>query len=265
MPDYNYQWPEEGHKYWRVARECPEMYYGIELEYAFVRQPRNTVQRFNAAVRRLPNDKFIIQDDGSIYRNGDVRYGLEIASMPMSYKWLTTVGKRHWQRVFNLKCHGFKALDSCGMHVHLSRSGFTEKHLYRFMKIIYRNDGFIYRLSGRKRFELMNRWARITGITDEEIAQKAISDVYGPKYTAVNTANENTIELRFFRSTLEPDVFYRNIEFVESLYQFIKRFNSTKLSNYIKFVFDRRDEYERIAKFIADYVWHIQRDVLYST
>jgi hypothetical protein len=100
--------------------------------------------------------------------------------------------------------------DSCGLHVHVSRSAFKSgAHTHRFLSLIYRNPREMMKLAGRKN----SRYAQFSdvykpdewGIPQFSLADKIHNGYKTERYSAVNTNNDYTLELRFFRGNMKRE------------------------------------------------------------
>lgn len=94
---------------------------------------------------------------------------------------------------------------SCGLHIHLNRAMFKGgSHTHRFLYLIYKNSEQFIKLAGRT-----SDYAKFTDVWQfNEYGKpyisvvKKVSQYNTERYSAVNTNNEHTIELRFFRGTM---------------------------------------------------------------
>jgi len=100
--------------------------------------------------------------------------------------------------------------DSCGLHVHVSRSAFKSgAHTHRFLSLIYKNPREMMKLAGRKN----SRYAKFSDVYKEDewgiprfnLHDKIHRGGYTDRYSAVNTGNDYTLELRFFRGNMKRE------------------------------------------------------------
>lgn len=152
----------------------------------------------------------ILKHDSSIGRNS--RYGgFEIVSQPHSHIAYREHSDTLWNTIDTLrKQYNAKSwdTDSCGLHIHVSRAGFNGgAHMHRFLAFIYHNSEQLMKFAGRK-----SDFARFNDVYkfDEydkpvmSFAHKLDRRQSSERYSAVNTQNKDTLELRFFRGTLNP-------------------------------------------------------------
>lgn len=165
------------------------LYLGAEIEVETYERSRNA----RIATEHL-GDLGYLKDDSSIS-------GFEIVTHPMSYDY--AMSDFPWPMLSALADGGCEATPSTGLHVHVSRAGFTsEVHRYRWLKFIYRNQPDVIKVARR----YSESWAPFTvsGRRDAKWHAKGTGDYNTSRYQAVNVTNESTFELRIFASSLEP-------------------------------------------------------------
>ena len=139
--------------------------------------------------------------------------------------------------------------NTCGRHIHISKKAFTTWQLYRFLKFFVENKEFIIGISQRK-LDKLQKWANIEDDNNSELIYKAKKkDGNSARYVAVNLQNNATIEIRIFRGTLNGQSFYKNIEFVYSLFMYTKENNEISLQGYKDYISNSCD-YSNLKKFI---------------
>jgi len=184
------------------------LYMGFELEMSFGDNPdRGDYNTAISDVLELEQaDVCYLKQDGSIEG-----WGYELVSHPHTlgaYEQATDL----WNYIEACRKRGARSWDttSCGLHVHVSRSAFKSgAHTHRFLSLIYRNPREMMKLAGRKN----SRFARFDDVyTNDEwgIPQFNLRDkVHGvgrtERYSAVNTNNDYTLELRFFRGNMKRE------------------------------------------------------------
>lgn len=110
-----------------------------------------------------------------------------------------------------------------GMHVSINAGAMTELHCAKFCRFINDNRPECETIAGRTE----NRWAHYTpnsivGTTKDRT-----------KYVAAARRDDDRIEVRIFRSSLNPERIVRNCEFVDSVRVF------TESASYGQLTFDR--------------------------
>jgi len=211
-----------------------------------------------------------VADRGFLYckNDGSLSDGFEVVSHPFSWNWLNVPGNRsRFNGIWGLPKMGFRSYDTstCGIHVHMSVTAFSNFHLYKFLNFIYRNSDFIGDISQRKDMDSLERYARLEYLEPSQITQVAKNkrDPFGERYVAANMTHKDTVELRFFRGTLNEKSFWKNIEFCKALYDFTKsdKFsireyreedNRHLVHEFLKFVWLRRKEFSNLNEFLME-------------
>ena len=195
------------------------LFYGYEVEL----HTRHEVISRNEIVEKFRdvmnyNDvgthkEFILcKHDGSLH----AEYGFELVSTNCSFEFHKT---KFWNKFFNLNpnqyvkaYHGF----NCGVHIHFSRSAFTTNQMKR-LNCFYNNPqnrNLIVELSGRDE----NNYCRFHSMIDFNSPIKTRNQ----KYSVINFDNNDTIEVRIFRSNIKPISFFRYLEFVHTVNLWIR-------------------------------------------
>lgn len=168
------------------------LYLGLELE-VIVPEHRYTdaVATATARLGRL----------GYLKRDSSIEpTGFELVTHPMSYRF--AVEKFPWTLLAELDKLGCWADDTVGLHVHASRDGFdSPAHVYRWMKLLYRNESEVSRLARRRsRYAPFDRAARARA---RDTAKDHKHAVGLDRYQAINPHPRHTLEVRVFASSLE--------------------------------------------------------------
>jgi len=183
------------------------LHFGIELEME-IRD--NNLSDSASYIREMLGEFVYLKEDSSI-NSGGYR-GFEMVSHPATLDFFTN-HKNLWTSLDYLRrVHTARSWDakSCGLQIHISRRGFRSgAHTHRFLSLIYKNSDKMMKLGGRK-----STYAKFNDVYmyDEfdrpyfTLAHKVAhpSNSMTERYSAVNTQNENTLELRFFRGTMNP-------------------------------------------------------------
>ena len=159
-------------------------------------------------------ERVYLKEDGSL------NDGFEIVTHPHSLEEYQT--KFDWESLGKLRRLGFRSWNTstCGLHVHVSRTAFgnpntrqdivkVQSHELRFMKLIYDNDRQISRLAGRT--------STYASFSDKGRLVQKIK--YGTqdngRYSAINSDNSATLEVRVFRGSLKPERVLMALELVQ--------------------------------------------------
>jgi len=250
--DYSYKPSPEFHKC--ADENLIAGYYGVELELEL-----NGADRADTArdITLTGNDFVYCKRDGSLYD------GIEIVSHPATYAYhMTDI----WKKIIDTAVEdGMKAEETCGLHIHASRTLFGEYPLAQELtiaKVLYcfeRLWDTIVVFSRRENISYIEEWARKsdTGIvgTDDNSTVRDKLRKNGPRgrYSAVNLCNSNTIEFRIFASTTDAEDLKGSIGFVHTLIQYcnthtVKQCQMLTWDNLTKYAFKRSPEFYKLSK-----------------
>jgi gamma-glutamyl:cysteine ligase YbdK (ATP-grasp superfamily) len=127
------------------------------------------------------------------------------------------------QALRDLSCLGIRSwnTNTCGLHVHIGRDTFVNySHLARFLILLHRSKPSIVALAGRD----CSRWASFDLGQDESIVLQAQGKQYPQtRYRAVNLTNDDTVEVRVFRGTLNPDTIIAHLELLDAMIEYTRR------------------------------------------
>lgn len=209
-------------------------YYGMEFE----------VSAYGEVMTEAVQSAQSSDQDGVLYfkEDGSVS-GFEMVTHPMSYEW--AMGNFPWRvlREFDSAGCSIDRLEN-GIHVHVSRDAFASPaHLYRWMKFFYRNQEFAQNVARREgchwsKFSSTHRKghaahvkaAKLKRIADEtgrssvyeRYADATRADSTGDRYSAINTTNSATLEVRMFASTLDVAEAQSALQFVAATVEYTR-------------------------------------------
>lgn len=202
-----------------VFRGDGPLYLGMEIE---VTTPSSRYYRRDEDSRALRagdvydsfGDIVYVKEDSSI------SHGFEIVTHPMTYAWAHE--NFPWDKWNFLAAQGIGADESTGIHVHVSRAGFSgASHSYRWLQFFYRNAMMIKRIARRtdgtySRFDNAQRhmhktaakgfntgvpcnrcWSCRNNYQCETLPRPE-------RYSAINLTNRETFEVRVFASSVCP-------------------------------------------------------------
>ena len=160
--------------------------------------------------------------------DGSLNSGFEIVTQPHTHLEYRENSKVLWDTINQLRTqYGARSwdTDTCGLHVHVSRAGFSSgAHTHRFMALIYKNAPEMMKFAGRK-----TRFARFNDVyTFDEYDRPVFSlkhkleNYGGERYSAVNTNNRDTLELRFFRGTMNPSGVLSALDLVQASVEYTR-------------------------------------------
>lgn len=210
-------------------------YFGIELET----DCGNSIEFAKEALNELDDEGhiFYFKRDGSL---GDD--GAELVTHPMSYEYAMGFD---WERLHEIaRKHGQLSHDTetCGLHIHVSRAGlggsFKERELTtaRLINVFDRYYNEIVEFARRQPQE--TRWCNRNNAgfepddTNEQLAKKMQKEREKyDRYQAVNIRNRDTVEIRIFHGTLNPDTIRATITFVNDLVEYCMKTENKNLTS----------------------------------
>lgn len=218
------------------------LFFGLEIEVE-VESDFGASSRY-AQENLEPIDLAYLKSDGSL------DHGYEIVTHPMSHAFFKHEAEELWTTLEKLRTEPavkVKAWDTrtCGLHIHISRTGFSGgAHMHRFLNLVYSNQLLYEALAGRK----SDRWASFDDIKQMEYERdeygnrvidedgdysrkitrnfksKIFEGRHTNRYSAVNTQNRETLEMRIFRGTVNPntiksqlDLAHASVEYTRTL------------------------------------------------
>jgi hypothetical protein len=251
--------------YKMASEDSNRLYFGIEIETEVRGQDYG--ERTTAAeyASRLEVERLAyLKSDGSL------DCGFEIVTHPMSHAYMTNVDNPLWhvlttlKRDYNMMSWGTR---TCGLHVHISRNGFSGgSHQHRFLQLVYNNKEFYELLAGRS----ASHWAKFDDVVDPDTGKKTFKgkfDRHGSdRYSAVNTNNRNTLEMRIFRGSLNPrfvksavNLAHASVEYTRVMSVQEVRDNALSTLKFVEYIESKPDLYQSLNERIAIHKDIIQR------
>lgn len=216
-------------------------WFGFELEVENIESDERT-HSVAERVQELMGEHVYLKRDGSLSD------GFEIVSHPHTLE--SHQNDIKWSVLQDLRNSGFRSwnTESCGIHVHVSRSAFgngvtgdrrratltAQAHELRFMKLIYDNQRQAERLAGRS----SSRWASFAD-KGSLVNKVKYGSQNNDRYSAVNTDNSQTLEVRIFKGSLKKERVLSAIEFVAACVEYtrdLKVTSTNKALSWVKFV-----------------------------
>ena len=229
--------------------EQTRLYFGIEIE--------TEVRGGDYSDRRVAADyaqALEAQRLAYLKSDGSLECGFEIVTHPMSHSYFMNDASVLWNTISTLKdkysmmAWGTK---TCGLHIHISRNGFSGgSHQHRFLQLVYNNKDFYEVLAGRS----SSHWAKFDDNIDPNTGRKSLKhkfDRHGSdRYSAVNTNNRNTLEMRIFRGSLNTrfiksciDLAHASVEFTRVMSVPEVREHKLDCINLIQYIRERAELY----------------------
>lgn len=244
---------ETGHRLYdvggfRLASEegNHRLYLGLELEIETNGEMR---QARDLCLATFPS---ICKADGSLSSEG-----MEWVSSPRTPALWRQDRQAVTDTLLRLRRMGCRSYNTttCGLHIHLSKAAFLgTAHIYKFLALVYHNPQFILRISRRASMDAMCQWAGFSDCTLHKLPQKVKLGGSFARYAAVNLQNARTLELRFFRGTLNPDGVYRALQFAEALWDYsrdVSLEDAPHLGKFREYITAHSKAYPDLAAFLG--------------
>ena len=160
--------------------------------------------------------------------DGSLNYGFENITMPASLNYHLSVMDKYSDTFDYLLSEGLRGHDvgTAGIHVHIDRKYFGSHQDTAIAKLLFIFEKYreeLRKFARRTPYQI-DRWAR-SRKTDADTSpwiKKTVKEAkaypnYQDRYYSVNLCNEDTIEIRIFRSTLNIETFEAILRFVDRL------------------------------------------------
>lgn len=183
--------------------------------------------------------------------DGSLNDGFEIVSHPHS---LAEMQNLNWNFLRTLRSKGFRSwdTDTCGLHVHVSRTAFRkdgkrdEAHELRFQKLIYDNSTQVCAIAGRQ-----SSYARF--MDKGKLVPKVKYGQSMDRYEAINVQNDHTLEIRVFKGSLRKERVLSAVEFIHSAVEYTRNMKinpKDKQFSWIRFMAYVLDNQEKYSNFV---------------
>ena len=172
-------------------------------------------------------------------RDGSIEDGFEIVSQPFSLAFIRENEERIKEALKYLIDHGYRGdqVSTCGLHLHINREAFgsefseQNKNIDKLILFFETYKQELFKFSRRSANKLQ-RWAKflsdykhvnVDADTDSAKRLKSLEYIGKTKssveerYCAVNLMNDDTVEIRIFKSSLNHKTLFATIEFVHTL------------------------------------------------
>lgn len=190
-------------------------YLGVELEVDEGGESDRIVKQLMKMIN--PKDKIFVYCS----HDGSLREGFEIITQPATLKYHTSIKGMYEQMFQFLLKKGYLSHDTatCGIHVHFNRNFYEENEELYITRLLYLVDKFwdeIVRFSRRSQRRLDRYSKKVDCPPTDYYKCSNKSGNHDYHYYAINLANENTIEFRMFKGSLNIDTFMATLQFVHN-------------------------------------------------
>jgi hypothetical protein len=211
--------------------------------------------------------------------DGSLSDGFEIVTHPMSHEFFKNEATELWTVLEDLRSKRgimVKAWDTrtCGLHIHISRTGFNGgSHMHRFLNLVYSNQEFYETLAGRS----SEQWAKFSDIMVNDYVRdrdgRPIEDDHGftqtvttrsfkrklgyrgsDRYSAVNTNNQETLEMRIFRGSVNGETIKAQLDLAHASVEYTRTLNANDVingalsaDNFMWYIFQNEELYPQLS------------------
>ena len=215
-----------------LSSEEPNRYYGLELE----------VDRYNYIcnddVAQYIRDNIFNENEMYFENDGSLWYGFELITQPMTFNYIKSCEEQFKQLMSNLQYHEYTGENNncAGLHIHVSNNDintimeekiayFLENNIEDTLILSRRGDNFgsyckpiLSNCRGKLAIEKVLAYKdEITNMIDiDEFLNQYLYEK-DDRYHLLNVTNDDTIEFRFFKSTLNHNHLIACVELVNAI------------------------------------------------
>lgn len=247
------------------------LFFGIEIEV----ESRDSMNESSSHAYQLEAlDLAYLKHDGSLSN------GFEIVTHPMSHGFFKNEATELWSILEDLRSKEgmrVKSWDTrtCGLHIHISRTGFNNgAHMHRFLNLVYSNQEFYETLAGRS----SEQWAKFSDIMRKDYMRdkndNVIKDEQGytkivttrtfkhklshghgsDRYSAVNTLNRETLEMRIFRGSVNGETIKAQLDLAHASVEYTRNMTvqdilqgALSADNFMWYIFQNEELYPQLS------------------
>lgn len=225
------------------------LYMGVEIE---INKFAHISEAFIDSMEPDSKDFVYLKEDGSIGPDG-----AELVTMPATidaFKEVFPFDRLDWARKMGARSFYY---GNCGFHIHVARSAFTATHMWKFVKFQLNNPKLCQRVAQREESSYATWYYDDydkAGLP-EFVKGKRFN---GRRYLAINFQNKQTVELRYFKGNILRSAIMKNLEFVQSIYDYTKTLSAGDVmrgalteESYMDWLFET-DEYPNLIHFLSN-------------
>ena len=219
-------------------RKQERIFFGVEKEvtYSGSTQMGNALQKIYS---KFDPTMLVCKSDASI--SG---YGFEVVTQPFTLSWFQ---KADLSGLFSIP---ILQSDSCGMHIHVSRTAFDgDLHIYKVTNFIHNNEKFIDIVARRS-------YCSYSRKVDGKVSKLVIKKKRGQgteRHLRVNLRNEKTVEFRMFAGALRETQIKYSVEFLHALITWTRNQSliNTDVKSFYEYIVENKDKYPSIQRFLS--------------
>ena len=153
--------------------------------------------------------------------DGSLNEGFEMITQPATYDYHYSIKDKYEELFKFLIKKGYLSHDTrtCGLHVHFNRNFYRKNEELYISRLLYLIDKFwddIVKFSRRNQRSIDRYSKKPYKSIKSYYDNSNESNDHDYHYYAINLANENTIEFRMFRGTLNIETFIATLQFVNN-------------------------------------------------
>jgi len=247
-------------------------FFGIELEVEA--QRKSTSKKAGARlVQKLASEWSYTVHDGTLLGDGpgygtspyNGSLGFEIVTHPFTFAWFNERWDDIESLLVKLSSKGYRSWEGgrCGIHINISRRPMSEGHQTKFINFFYDHQKLACCVGQRPVGSLgVQKYAAFDKENRAQFLSSKVRSHINPgipgnkHYVALNANKPSRLEARWFRGTLNPFSFRKNVEFIHSVWYFTKAygFSSANEVNYVSWLQDAQhsNQYKNIRKYLTD-------------
>lgn len=230
------------------------LFFGIEIE---VEAGRGLSDAAEYASQLESMDLAYLKSDGSL------NCGFEVVTHPMSHDFFKNEAQEFFDVITGLReTHKVKSwgTTTCGLHIHISRTGFNGgAHMHRFLNLVYSNQDFYETMAGRTsdrwaKFDDVNRWDNNQNVY-RSFSRKLDTDRGSDRYSAVNTNNHGTLEMRIFKGTTNVSAIKSHIDLAHASVEYTRTLSIKEVKNgallpepFLNFIYNNAELYPELVE-----------------
>lgn len=201
-------------KFYKKNDDDLELYLGVELEIDGAGESNDTVELINRYMNK--NDHFVYCS-----HDGSLNEGLEIITQPATLAYHMSIVDKYETLFKQLISMGYSSdkTTTCGIHVHFNRDFYKDNEELYISKLLYlidKNWDNVVLFSRRNQRKIDRYAKKLDMDTEDFIYESNKRNRHDYHYYAINLSNENTIEFRMFKGSLNINTFIAILQFVQS-------------------------------------------------
>jgi hypothetical protein len=232
-----------------------ELYMGMEIE---VEKMMPIADEFYRSLTFAQRDFMYMKTDGSLSEKG-----VELVTMPATIEAIKD--RFPFEQLDVARAGGARSFyyDNCGFHIHVSRSAFTTTHMWKFAKFQIDNPLLCQTVGQRTtssyaswHYEYKDHSTVGDGLPSMVKGKSSNHD----RYVALNFQPRETVELRYFKGNILRAAILKNVEFVQSIYDYTKQLDvkdvvvrhALRSENYLDWLNKNSDAYPNLYSYVSD-------------